>query len=119
MEGIVMAEQNSTTKETERQELEQEWLSDLLSRALWPLQGFVKFFEERQQEDEMLMFLKPLVELAGSNLEKVETVLERSFGRIKIETLPSFQLFGSFKSEYLVRAYVWKPTEKPAQEGGE
>lgn len=76
-------------KPPKEKEIEWEWLADLMDRALWPLTGFAKMLEDRTHEDDMLLVLKPLMDLAKSNLDKLEEVLAQSFGGyIKIETSP-------------------------------
>ncbi len=112
-----MAEQDSTTKASEKWE----WLSDLLNRVLWPMDGLIKTMDEVDNYDDFLAFLVPMVDGIKTDLDIINEVLAHSFGgQIKIETTHRLRTFGAFRPNDFKRAFI-EPAPEPlaaVPEGG-
>lgn len=104
-----MAEHDFTTTPEEQRE-QFEWLGDLMTRALWPLDGLFRLLDQEECTDLMLV-AAPLLEGAKGNLAILKDVLQESFGGpIRVETTDMIETLGFFLPDYFGKAYV--PTQK-------
>lgn len=107
-----MSQQNSTP-ETPRKR-NSEWLANLISRAFWPIKGYLKTLEGDNVEIpsqyvDLLAVLVPLVDRLESDLMIINDVLERSFGgMIKVETYGHLKEFKAYDLKDFRQAYVGK-----------
>jgi hypothetical protein len=107
-----MAEHDFTTSpEEQRQQFE--CLGDLMSRALWPIDGFVRTLLKDEEYDDLMLVMVPLLDGAKRNLDILNDVLQESFGgSIRVETTDMIEIFGLFLPDYFVKAYVPTDEEK-------
>jgi hypothetical protein len=107
-----MAEHDFTTNpEEQRQQFE--CLGDLMSRALWPIDGFVRTLSKDEAYDDLTLVMVPLLDGARRNLAIIEDVLEKSFdGPIRVQTTDMIEIYGFFLPDYFVKAYVHTDEEK-------
>jgi hypothetical protein len=105
-----MSLQDSTT-ETPEDQNKSEPIGNLLNRAIWPLDGFLKELQSMSSQgvdiyDELLHFLVPVMECVEKNLEIVAGVLEDSMGgRIMVEHT-MFRVFGGFNRDDFGKAFI-------------
>jgi len=72
-----MAEQDCTIELPKKKE----WLSDLFSRTLWPMDGLINTLDgDHNAHEDLLAVLIPLIEHLKSDLEVIEQVLSKAFG---------------------------------------
>ena len=114
-----MAEHDLTTLVGEEHRQEFEWLADLMSRALWPLEGLIRTLLKHEDYDDLMSAVVPLLDGAKANLAILEDVMAKSFGgHIKVEATDMIETYGLFLPDYFGKAYVPdKEEEKPQAEG--
>lgn len=111
-----MAENDSTTKAPERWE----WLGDLLSRTLWPLDGYLKTLDEHDIHQDVLAVLIPLAQQMKADLDVIDEVLAQSFGGyLKVELTQCLEAWKALDRDSLKRAYADPDHPRTAAQGGE
>lgn len=111
-----MVENDPTTKQPK----DWAWLGDLMDRAFWPLDGFLKLLEDHEDEGNLSVVFGALVDSVKKNVEMVQDVVGQSFGGpIKAETTDAIRTFGLFCRVDFGKAYIDPPKEtQAAPEGG-
>ena len=110
-----MAGKDSTTEQAEKYE----WLGDLLDRAFWPLDGFLKLLEDNEDDGNLSAALGGLVGGVKKNVAMIEDVVAKSLGgHIKVETTDAIRTFGLFDRVDFGKAYIDPPKEPQAAPGG-
>jgi hypothetical protein len=124
-----MAEQNSTTETPGNQGSTIQrpsaiWLSDLLNQALWPITVFIKELEnqndggQREDIDQLLTLLVPLMDTVEANLDVIGEVLDQSLGNIEVENTEKLRNFGGFRRGDFGKAIIVATEPQAAAQGG-
>lgn len=93
---------------------EKEWLSDLFLRALWPMDGLIRFLDgDHNAHEDLLAILIPLTEHLKADLEVIAEVLSRSFGGdIMVEFTDFPDAWKALRLDNFKKAFVNPPPEQ-------
>lgn len=107
-----------------KDQIKSEGLDELLTRVLWPITALMSELEAKAgmsdwgEIDMVLNLLTPIIDSVERSLEALGGTLEKSFGKICIETKNSLRSYGGFRQNDFGKAFI-KPPQIATQGGGE
>jgi hypothetical protein len=109
-EAHVMAEQDHSIHDWQ-------WLSDLLTKPLWPIEGLIRQVSEVSEAPDWVLPLSALMDGVRKDLHVIADVLNKSFGgNIKVRINRSLPTYGLYDRADFLKAYIERPEPEKPQE---